>query len=242
MNNNKDRYQRSFNTLHLSDDFREKIMENPEDNGKGKIMNFRAMHGISRVAAAVVTVCTVAIGSAGVCYANDIGGIRTTLQMWINGNSQEVEVIQTGESSYAVYNENGEETMGFGGLSFDEDGNEIPMSAEELAGYMNNDCYLEITEDGRYIFSYKNLTEDVTDQLDKNGNLYIHVEDPANEYTYFNITDITDHGYSVESGCRGSFGKDYYEVDSTGLASTEANQRQNDENTAYSTTVMSDED
>ena len=240
MNNNKDRYQKSFNTLHLSEEFREKINEHPEDNGKGKIMNFRAMHGISRIAAAAVTVCTIALGSAGVCYANDIGGVRTTLQMWLNGSSQEVEVVQTGEGSYAIYDENGEETMGFGGISYDEFGNEVPMSAEELVGYMNNDCHLEITDDGRYIFSYKNLTEDVTDQVDKKGNLYLHVDDPSNPYTYFEITDIENHGYSVESGRKASFGKTYYEIDSSSLVITDINDRNDDENTTYSSFVMSD--
>ena len=90
---NKDRYQNAFGKLHLSEDFREKC-KTPEESGKGKIMNFRAIHGISRAAAAAVTICTIALGSAGVCYANDIGGIRTTVQMWMNGSRQEVEVIQ----------------------------------------------------------------------------------------------------------------------------------------------------
>ena len=96
--NNKDRYQRSFNTLHLSEDFREKC-RNPEESGKGKIMNFRAMYGISKLAAAAVLAGTIALGSAGVCYANDIGGIRTRIGMWINGEKQEVEIQQTGDSS-----------------------------------------------------------------------------------------------------------------------------------------------
>ena len=227
--NNKDRYQRSFNTLHLSEDFREKC-RNPEESGKGKIMNFRAMYGISKLAAAAVLAGTIALGSAGVCYANDIGGIRTRIGMWINGEKQEVEIQQTGDSSYAIYDENGEETMGFGGVSIDAFGNEISMSAEELVGLMNNECHLTFTEDGRLIFTYKNLVEDVTNQTDKKGNLYIHVSDPSNPNTYFDITDIQeDGGYSTYAHSKPTFGKSYYEADSSDLVTEDAAMERDDD-------------
>ncbi|MBO7530768.1 MAG: hypothetical protein J6T50_03065 [Lachnospiraceae bacterium] len=236
---NKDRYQNAFGKLHLSEDFREKCMA-PEESGKGKIMNFRAIHGISKLAAAAAAVCTIALGSAGICYANDVGGIRTQVNLWLNGEKQEVEVQETDEGYYAVYDENGEETMGFGGVSYDSFGNEIPMSAEELAGLMNNECRLYFTEDGRVMFYYKNLVEDVTDLIDEKGRLYIHVDDPANPYTYFNITDIEmNGGYSTESGKNGSFGKDYYEVDSTNIAVDEAVPEQDDD-TSETVIVISD--
>ena len=237
---NKDRYQKTFNTLHLSEDFREKCTT-PEESGKGKIMNFRAIHGISRAAAAAITVATIALGSAGVCYANDIGGIRTTFNMWLNGTRQEVEVVQTGEGTYVVYDENGEETMGFGGMICDENGNEVGMSAEELVGIMNNECRLTPTDDGRFIFTYKNLSEDVTDLIDKKGNLYIHVDDPSNAYTYFNLTDIETNGaYSAEYGDSPSFGKTYYEVDSTGLVIDDVPAPELDDNESMTTIVVSD--
>ena len=89
---NKEQYQRSFSTLHLSDDFRERIKDIPEDYGKVKNMKKTSIFGLSRVAAAVVTTATVLIGSAGVCYACDLGGIRTNLNLWIKGSNQTVEV------------------------------------------------------------------------------------------------------------------------------------------------------
>ncbi|MCR4792740.1 MAG: hypothetical protein K5871_08315 [Lachnospiraceae bacterium] len=239
MNNNKDRYQRTFNSLHLSDDFRDKIMESPDDNGRGKIMNFRSIHGISRVAAAVATVFTIALGSAGVCYACDLGGIRTNLGLWMNGELRNVDVYDAGDGSYVIYDETGNTQQAMGGLIIDEDGSQTQMSAEELAGYMNNECHLD-NVDGRMIFSYKNLSEDVTDLIDEKGNLYIHVEDPSNEYTYFHLYDITDHGYSTDAGRNPSFGKKYYEMDSADLVITEGNSRMDDY--SYSTTVITGED
>jgi len=237
---NKERYQRSFEALHLSEDLREKCV-NPEESGKGKIMNFRAMYGISKLAAAAAAVCTIALGSAGICYANDVGGIRTQVNLWLNGEKQEIEVQETDEGYYVVYDENDEETMGFGGVSYDAFGNEIPMSAEELVGLMNNECRLDFTDDGRVIFYYKNLVEDVTDLIDEKGRLYIHVEDPANPYTYFDITDIEmNGGYSMESGKKASFGKDYYEVDSTDIAVDEESAAEYDDDTAMTSFVISD--
>ena len=237
---NRERYQRSFEALHLSEDLREKCV-NPKESGKGKIMNFRAMYGISKLAAAAAAVCTIALGSAGICYANDVGGIRTQVNLWLNGEKQEIEVQETDEGYYVVYDENDEETMGFGGVSYDAFGNEIPMSAEELVGLMNNECRLDFTDDGRVIFYYKNLVEDVTDLIDEKGRLYIHVEDPANPYTYFDITDIEmNGGYSMESGKKASFGKDYYEVDSTDIAVDEESAAEYDDDTAMTSFVISD--
>ena len=237
---NKDRYQNTFGKLHLSEDFREKC-KTPEESGKGKIMNFRAIHGISRAAAAAITVAIVALGSAGVCYANDIGGIRTTFNMWLNGSRQEVEIVQTGEGTYVVYDENGKETMGFGGMSYDENGNETPISAEELVEFFNNECRLDPTDDGRIIFTYKNLTADVTDLIDENGNLYIHVDDPSNAYTYFNLSDIKTNGaYSAEYGDSPSFGKTYYELDATDLVIDDVPAPELDDNESMTTIVVSD--
>ena len=131
--------------------------------------------------------------------------------------------------------------MGFGGMSYDENGNEVGMSAEELVGFMNNECQLTPTDDGRFIFTYKNLTADVTDLIDENGNLYIHVDDPSNAYTYFNLSDIKTNGaYSAEYGDSPSFGKTYYELDATDLVIDDVPAPELDDNESMTTIVVSD--
>ena len=241
--NNKDKYQKSFNALHLSDDFREKIKDIPEESGRRNIMNFRSAFGISRVAAAIAAAVTVVIGSAGVCYACDVGGIRTSLNLWINGEYKTFEASDEGDGSYVIYDENGEEQCGMGGIAFDEFGNETPMSAEELAQYMNNDCHLEFGEDGSITFYYKNIVEDVTD-LNEDGNIYIHVADPSNDFTYFHIYDISDHGYSSSSDNKPEAGKDYYEVDASNLEITDVNNgpAATDDALTYTGTFVIDDD
>ena len=239
--NNKGKYQKAFNTLHLSDDFREKIMDIPNDKGRNNVMNFRSAFGISRVAAAVAAAVAVVVGSTGICYACDIGGIRTNLNLWINGEYKTVAVTDEGDGSFAIYDENGEHTVGMGGVIIDEDGNQIAMSAEELAGYMNNDCHLEFGENGSITFSYKNLSEDVT-ALNDDGNIYIHVEDPSNEYTYFHISDIDHGGYSTSADRKPEAGKDYYEADASNLEITDVNNGLNttDDAITYSGTFVID--
>ena len=54
-NKNKEQYQRSFNTLHLSDDFREKIKDIPEEYGKDKIMKQTLKSSLAIIALAVLS-------------------------------------------------------------------------------------------------------------------------------------------------------------------------------------------
>ena len=127
-------------------------------------------------------------------------------------------------------------------MAIDEFGNETPLTAEDLAESMNNDCFLEKNEDGRYIFYYKNLQADVTDSIDSNGNLYVHVEDPSNEYTYFNFSEISDNGLSEYSDNKPLDGVEYLEIDSSDITITAPNTRVDDPLTTVGTCVITDED
>ena len=246
MNNksNKEWYQDSFNNLHLSDDFRERLEASTEDGRKGNIMNIRSIYGISRAAAAIVAACAVVLGSAGVCYACDAGGIRTRFNMWINGNKEIVEVENLDDNSVklTVIGKEGNVTseMNAGGLVIDEDGNQAAMSAQDLVNNMNNNIFLEEV-DGRFIFTYKNITADVTDNIDDKGNLYVHLTDPNNDYTYFDVTEIRNGGYSVSAGPKPSFGKDYLELDSSSLDTDGSAPTDLDDNTAISFTTTTEE-
>ena len=238
-NKNRENYQRSFNRLHLSEDFRGRLDERLEKERKGKIKMFNtSVHGISKIAAAIA-ISFIAIGSAGVCYANDLGGVRTNFELWLNGSKQAVEIEDDGTGSYKLIAEDGSE-RGFGGVALNDDGTETPMSAEELLEQMNNECFLDIADDGTVTFIYKNIKADVTDKIDKKGNLYVHVDDPDNAYTYFTIYDYDGNGYSCSSDKKASWGKKYLElgtVESTGDAAYERN---DSEDTETVTTVIED--
>ena len=210
---NSERYQASFDKLHLSDDFRMRLAQNLEkEREDSKVNNIRAF-SIGRIAA-IAAVFTLACGS--VCYAADLGGIRTTISLWIHGEKESVEVQDMGDGAFAWTDENGE-NHGFGGYSYTE-GEEIKsMSAEDMSAYMNNSAELEFKED-RILFHYHNLTEDVTDRISPDKKLYVHVEDPANPNTYFGFSEIGQGTYSMECTDRPT-DADYYEADATGLIS-----------------------
>ena len=136
---NKEKYQKSFQALHLSDDFQERFEKRLEEEREGKNMNSNGIYGISR-AAAVIAACVVAFGSLGICYAADVGEIRTTVEMWINGSKQEVELEQVNETEYRWTDEGGEEHR-MGGVMKEADGSERPMSADELVFRKHIDPY-----------------------------------------------------------------------------------------------------
>ncbi|MBR5421232.1 MAG: hypothetical protein IK115_08815 [Lachnospiraceae bacterium] len=233
---NEEWYRRSFDRLHLSDDFGKRLEERLKENGKESKMN-TSIHGISRFAAAAIA-GVIAFGSFGACYAADLGGIRTRIEIWMNGEKSEVEVEEDG-MGYSWTDADGE-TYGFGGIALDEDGNESPISAEELAAYMNSECTLK-AQDGRLMLFYKNLSTDVTDMVSAEGTLNVHISDPKNPYTYFSFSDITSDGtYGCSSSDTPEGGASYIELDASGLTDEAGPAPERSDNEAVGTYTTSD--
>ena len=181
-------------------------------------------------------VCTLTLGSAGICYAADVAGIRTTLSMWLSGQKQEVEVEQVEEGIYKMTGENGEEIV-ISGTMYTDDENTTAMTPEELAAYMNNDMTLTET-DGRMYFTYRNLTIDVTGDIDAEGKLYVHVDDPSNPETYFDISNIDGSGYESQANSTPTPGAEYVEVDSDSLAEDVPALQNTDSDLVTTTTIV----
>ena len=124
MNKDQERYQKSFQKLHLSEDFRERLDARLEKEREDKKMKKTTFLGLTRAAAAVA-VCTAVFGVGGICYAADVGGIRTKIEIWRYGEKSEVEVEADG-MGYTWTDENGE-NGGFGGVIMDENGNDVKI-------------------------------------------------------------------------------------------------------------------
>ncbi len=232
---NSDRYKASFDNLHLSGDFRMRLAQSLEkEREDSKVRNIRAF-SIGRIAA-IVAVCTLACGT--VCYAADLGGIRTTIRMWIHGQDESVDVLDTGDGSFVWTDENGE-NHGFGGYSMTEGGEITTMSAEEIAACMNNGAEL-VSEEGRIFFCYRNIREDVTDLIGSDHTLYVHISDPSNPNTYFGFGDIGQGSYSTDCSGEAAEGVEYHEVDATGLIPGEPVEAL-DEDTEFSITTTETE-
>ena len=188
--------------------------------------------------AAAIAICSLTCGTA--CYACDVGGIRTNFNIWLNGSNQEIEVQDNGDGSYTYYDDNGHE-YGFGGVSLGPNGEETPMTPDEYFELLNNEGVLRINDEGRTLFYYHNLVEDVTDLIE-DGELYLHVEDPSNPYTYFAFTEISGNGnYACSTGDSKEWFKDYIEIDASDLITgDQALELDEDETVSYA--VTTDED
>ena len=130
---NKERYHRTFNVLHPSDRLLQEV----------HIMKKHKRFYLSHAAIACLAVL-ILIGSGSIAYANDLGGIQRTIQLWIHGDQTEaVWEVENGHYHLTYQDADGEtkERSG-GGVAFNPDGTERPLTEEELM----EDVYAPDTE------------------------------------------------------------------------------------------------
>lgn len=186
MMNNKERYQKAFNTIDPSTDITpERIMELKENRKmtKGRV-------GFRKTLVSLVAAVVLVIGVTGGAYATDLGGFRTNVNTWLYGEPVQVDIEEIGEGDFIVHYPNGVDRQ-TGGNSFDKDGKPVPFTADDVIDSLD---YPEIaTIDGKVIMFYKNeqvdITEDVKDGKAevtfKPGAMKLHVTvDWTDEYTY----------------------------------------------------------
>lgn len=150
--NNHERYQRAFEPVQTT-----AKIELEKANMKPRMILKPAF------AALALAVC-IPVGA----YAADAGGIRTTIHAWISGNETDAEVTEVEPGTYEYSYEKDGETIfgGGGGISYNEDGTETPISAEE---FMELNASGTETVDGRiYLYDHE-LKFDITDLFDANG-------------------------------------------------------------------------
>ena len=127
-------------------------------------------------AAAVVAGC-------GVCYANNVGGIQRTVQIWTHGQMTTAEMTVTEEDGAANYemtykDENGKTVqVGGGGVAYNKDGSERPLTAEELQEDLNSPEVETDEKSGKTYIYYMNQKIDITDKF-KDGYAYVKVNTP----------------------------------------------------------------
>lgn len=122
-------------------------------------------------AAAVVAGC-------GVCYANNVGGIQRTLQIWTHGQMTTAEVTIDNDSNQTSYNMSYKDAdgqtvqVGGGGVAYEKDGSERPLTAEEIAEELNSPEVEMDEKSGRTYLYYMNQKIDITDKF-KDGYAYV---------------------------------------------------------------------
>lgn len=157
---NKQRYKQVFSALHASDCITEV-----------KAMKKRTY--MPRLAAACAAVVMV-MSAATVAYAADIGGIQRIVQIWINGDQTDA-VLETSGNGYTVTydGQDGEShSFGGGGVAFNDDGTERPLTEEEILEHLNSPD-VEYREDGSVWVCYRGEELDITDRFDESGVCYV---------------------------------------------------------------------
>ena len=103
----RETYQRVFSKIQIPEpvDVETIMKENRRETG----MNFWQKHAAALGAALVIA------GSTGVAYAADLGGIRTTVNVWLHGEQKELEAVPDGSGGYEFYETGSDEPIGGGG-------------------------------------------------------------------------------------------------------------------------------
>ena len=183
---NKEKYQRTFSTLHASGDFITEV----------KTMKKTKKHSVPKfIAIAAIVVLVIAL--SGVAYATDLGGIQRTVQIWFHGDQTDaVFVLDQGEYTLTFADENGEEHVRQGGgKAFDIFGNERELSEEELMMNINTPEVV-YNDDGTVFVYYKSQKLDITDDFNENGVCYVILKDGD---TSIYITVRGEDDYSINT-------------------------------------------
>ena len=180
----KKQYQRTFGVLHASGDFLK------EDFPMKQTSRF-PVRKLIILCAAVILLLSTSI----VCYAADVGGIRRTIQLWIHGDqTSAVMDIQNGQYTITYEDREGNtHERGGGGVAFNPDGSERPLTEEELMEHLNMP-EVDYKEDGSVWIYYMDQAMEITDRFSENNICFIQLKNGA-ETLY--VTVKYQNGYTM---------------------------------------------
>lgn len=159
----KEKFQRTFEKLHASPDALEEVLDMEDER---KVV----LAGKKRFAprAAIITAAAIIIGSGGMAYAMDIGGIQKKVQVWLHGEQTDA-YFRGDKGSYTLEytdKDGNQISRGGGGIAYEDDGTERPLTNEELLDEIDESVEVFYEEDGRVLVCYKDQKIDVTDQFE----------------------------------------------------------------------------
>lgn len=157
---NREKYKQAFSAIHISDEFSLEVRKMTNTSKKQK---FNRM-------VAVIAVCVLLAGGSTVAYAADLGGIQRTIQLWIHGNQTEATIDFNTDGSYEMEyfdSEGNAAQQGGGGVAFNADGSERPLTEEELLDLLD-DPDVRYEDDGSVWIYYLDQKIDITDKFDDN--------------------------------------------------------------------------
>lgn len=191
----KEKFQKTFDKLHASPDV---LMEVLNMTTNEKVVPVRKRRYIPKVAAAVAALVLV-VGSGSAAYAMDLGGIQRVVQVWIHGDQTDATfTVENGTYTLDYKDAEGKDVyQGGGGVAFNADGSERPLTEEELWNEINAPEVL-YEDDGKVFLYYLDQKLDITDKFE-DGICYIELQvDSKIQYMtikYQNGYAMSPHGY-----------------------------------------------
>ena len=182
---NKEQYKQAFSGLHPLEPISLEVAQMVKIQKKHKF----------QVAAAILT-AFILVGGTGTVYAANVGEIQRTIQLWIHGDQTDatLDVKEDGSYSLNYSNENGKEVeQGGGGVAFDADGTERPLTEEEIMEQINMP-EVEYEEDGSVWVYYENQKIEITDKFDNDKICYVKIK--GKEKTLY-LTVKYQNGYCI---------------------------------------------
>ena len=182
---NKEKYKQAFSGLHPLEPISPEVEQMVKIQKKHKFQ-----------AAAAILTAFILVGGTGTVYAANIGGIQRTIQLWIHGDQTDatLDVKEDGSYSLNYSDENGKEVeQGGGGVAFDADGTERPLTEEEIMEQINMP-EVESEEDGSIWVYYENQKIEITDKFDNDKVCYVKIK--GKEKTLY-LTVKYQNGYCI---------------------------------------------
>lgn len=155
---NKEKYKQAFSALQASGEISLEVEKMAIMSKKAKL----------KTAAAMITVCLILAGGSGIAYAADIGGIQRTIQLWIDGDQTTAAFEYNSDGSYSISipSEDGEkEVRGGGGIAYEADGTERPLTEDEILETLN-DPQVVYEDDGTVWVYYYDQKIEITDKFE----------------------------------------------------------------------------
>lgn len=108
-------------------------------------------------------------------YATDIGRIRRIIQIWLFGD-QTTAVLDMQDGQYTLTDEEGSFISGGGGVAFEPDGSERPLTEAEILEHLDHPEIAYLDDGGIWVF-YRGQKIEITDRFDKDGFCYLTLQD-----------------------------------------------------------------
>ena len=108
-------------------------------------------------------------------YATDIGGIRRIIQIWLFGD-QTTAVLDMQDGQYTLTDEEGSFISSGGGVAFEPDGSERPLTEAEILEHLDHPEVAYLDDGGIWVF-YRGQKIEITDRFDKDGFCYLTLQD-----------------------------------------------------------------